>query len=236
MIHPRTALLVIALACAGPALAKDDATQADATQATKTPAELVKRYKGCFDTTAERLSYLKVYDLCSKDSQILLFMRAGQEASAATRGAKFKVDPAKKKALEAILLKHKLKPADKPLEGGPNMTQKRAMALFMAPKKMVAHLKTILKPVKDVRALLADLFAFAQKQGRKRSPQLRPIEVKQLKVWKGRATGRLISERKTKTERMKQEEPFCAIREGGQWRYDLVAMQEQMVSSMKKKR
>lgn len=219
--------LLFVLTLASGASAGDPPPQA------KTPEAFFELYQDCYDAKRSLFSYAELYDLSTPDSQILLFMRAGQEASFATRGADRKVDPKRAEQLEALLRKHGLDPAQKPLEGGPGMTDERARELFMHPKKLVAHLAGILKPVKDRGALIKGLLRFAYAQ-REEHSDLRPVEVKDLIVKGDKAAGRVLSKLTRGKESMSQDSPYFLAKVDGSWRYDLVAVFEDMVSKMKR--
>ena len=195
----------------------------------KTPEGFFELYKRCYDAKSKSFSYAKLYDLSSKDSQVLWFMRASQEASAATRGPKFKVDEAKLAQLNALLREHGLDPEQKPLEGGPDMTQELAQKLFKDPELMVAHLRKLLAPAKDQGKLIKALFAFAQQKGKAR-PKPEPIEVKELKAYRGHASGKIVEVLEQGRETMKSTGPYCLVKEKGRWVYDLVAIMQHMFS------
>jgi len=217
-----SALVLVALA----ALGLPRVACADDEPGSKTPAEFFELYRGCYDSAAKTFSYSKLYDISSRDSQVLFFLRASQVAGMATRGPGFKVDESKVAKLNALLSKHGLDPAQKPLEGGPDMTPELGQKLFRNPSLLVAHLEKLLAPVKDKGRLIKDLFAF----GRTAKPQPAPIEVKDLKAYKGHASGKLVEELQRGRETMTTTSPYCLVREKGRWVYDLVAIQRQMFS------
>ena len=224
----RIGVVVVALVCSVGGLV--GAQEALAQPRPQSPQELIDAYQRCYDPATKRFSKRQMVALCSEDSVFLLFPRCSGEAGYAAK----KAGAAAQAELDAILRRHGLDPATKPLE--PELSDADQMALFTEPKRAVTLCKRLLRDVRDPRAFIGDLFEFIATHLER--VDAAPVSVEELVVDGERARGVLheLTVSDGGRSRMESQVPFHMLREGGRWTYDLLAFSEELAANMREGR
>lgn len=194
----------------------------------ETPAELIAAYLDCYEPTTQRFAQERFVDLCSEDSIYLLFP---QVSASARRIAETPPEaPARQVALEALLRRHGLDPAQRLLEGG-ELSPAERLELFYDPERSLRHLREVLQGLKAPRALLKELYAFCFQA--RITPDLEPLKVEAVVVSGERARGKLYQQRTdARGAKSLQTLPFCLIKESGSWRYDLLGLAKELAARL----
>ncbi|MBL4849867.1 MAG: DUF4878 domain-containing protein [Planctomycetes bacterium] len=136
-------------------------------------------------------------ELCTEASQGEFAQFGMMAAGFASMGKNMKADPAKEKLLNELLDKH---------------------GVNRGPDGKAANAKEALKDVKDMPALVSDLFAFADKHGSGKSSNSGMGTLKEIKTSGDRATATVTKKGKDGKE---TTEACVFLKEKGRWFFDL---------------